>query len=324
MFDCIVIGDVTIDTFLLIDDAHVQCNVARDACEICFDFGAKIPIHSSYQSIGGNAANVSHGLATLGANVSLLTEIGDDINGKIAHTQLSRIPIDLSLLRQHVGAETRYSVILNYSTDRTVFSYYSPRSYVWPTLPETTWIYYTSLGASFEPFQAQLTDHLRTHSSIRLAVNPGSYHMHQGLRTFKQILRYTDILFVNKEEAAVLAGTPIDITLATAVLHEQGVDTVVITDGDAGAYASDGDIVWHMPPYPATPVSKTGAGDAFASGCLAAHMHGKNIQTALMWGSANASSVIMKMGAQEGLCTQSALERITHQYPKIQPVPMTT
>ena len=50
-------------------------------------------------------------------------------------------------------------------------------------------------------------------------------------------------------------------------MRELGPKIVVITDGQKGAYAYDGENMWQMPMYPdpAPPVDRTGAGDAFSS-----------------------------------------------------------
>ena len=48
-------------------------------------------------------------------------------------------------------------------------------------------------------------------------------------------------------------------------------------------------------------VERTGAGDAFGSGVLAALIHGKTLEEALLWGTSNSSSVIGYTGSQKGL-----------------------
>jgi len=48
-------------------------------------------------------------------------------------------------------------------------------------------------------------------------------------------------------------------------------------------------------------VDTTGAGDAFASGFLAAHLKGKNIGEALQWGIINSSNSVTEYGGQKGL-----------------------
>lgn len=321
MYDCLVIGDVTIDTFLIINKAHLQCNLHGDACEICFDFGAKIPIEESHQSIGGNAANVASGLTRLGQEVALLSELGDDLNGHTALEELSEIGIDTSLCKVRKGKDTRYSVIVNFESDRTVFSYHAPRKYHLPkTLPQTEWIYYTSLGKSFELLQTGLITYLKTHPEIQVAMNPGSYQIHDGIRTLRKMLPYLRVLFVNKEEAAMLLGKKGDISNCAQALYAKGARTVVITDGEAGSYTYDGNTLYHMPIYPIAPISKTGAGDAFASGFLAAYMDGHDIPTCMQWGTANAGGVVQQMGAQAGQLNEHDMRALINHYKKTTPV----
>jgi len=66
--------------------------------------------------------------------------------------------------------------------------------------------------------------------------------------------------------------------------------------------------VWQQP-VPAVVVEKTGAGDSFATGCLAAIMLGQSMRTALLWGSLNAASVIGQVGTQPGLLDRDELSR---------------
>lgn len=320
MYDCLVIGDVTIDTFLVIDKAHLQCAVDGDQCEICFDFGAKIPIRDSHQSIGGNAANVSSGLTRLGNEVALLSELGDDLNGHTAMEVLTDIGVDTSLCKLRKGKDTRYSIVVNFQSDRTVFSYHAPRRYHLPkALPQTEWIYYTSLGKSFEQLQAKLITYLKKNKAVKVAMNPGSYQIHDGLRTLRKVLPYLSVLFVNKEEACMLTGKKEPIAECTARLHDKGVGVVVITDGEAGSYAYDGDTLLHMPIYPIAPISKTGAGDAYATGFLAAYMDGHEIGTCMQWGTANAGGVVQIMGAQAGQLNETEITKLVDHYKKTTP-----
>ncbi|MBI5003509.1 carbohydrate kinase family protein [Candidatus Kaiserbacteria bacterium] len=67
---------------------------------------------------------------------------------------------------------------------------------------------------------------------------------------------------------------------------------------------------WHMPMYPdpAPPVSRTGAGDATASTCVAYIIKGLEPKEALMRGLINAASVVQGVGAQTKLLTDAEVE----------------
>jgi sugar/nucleoside kinase (ribokinase family) len=55
-------------------------------------------------------------------------------------------------------------------------------------------------------------------------------------------------------------------------------------------------------------VEKTGAGDAYTAGFLAAVLNSQPIKEAMRWGAFDAASVIQKIGAEEGLLTKTELE----------------
>ena len=85
----------------------------------------------------------------------------------------------------------------------------------------------------------------------------------------------------------------------------------VVTDGPAGAYASDGRHRFRVPAYPdpAPPKERTGAGDAFASTLVAALSKGLPLDEALAWAPINAMHVVQEVGSQTGLLQEEALLR---------------
>ena len=65
IFDVIAIGDSTIDTFIRIHEATVECDINRRDCKICLAYGAKIPVDKIAHGVAGNAANASVSFAML-------------------------------------------------------------------------------------------------------------------------------------------------------------------------------------------------------------------------------------------------------------------
>jgi ribokinase len=100
-------------------------------------------------------------------------------------------------------------------------------------------------------------------------------------------------------------------------IHQLGPKIIVITDGPKGAYASDGVNAWFMPIYPdpKAPISRTGAGDAFASTFVSALALGKSIEEALTWAPINSMSVVQYIGAQKGLLTLEQLQEFLAKAP---------
>jgi ribokinase len=319
MFDVTVIGDTTLDTFLMIEDATISKDTGKKVSKLCFTYADKIPITHTTQSIGGNAANVAMGSKKLGLKTAIISELGDDINGITIHTELSRAGIDTRFVKMLKNKETRYSVVLNFNDERTVLSYYVDRNYSFPKLEKTEWIYYTSLGKSFEKIQHKLLAHLKKNPHVKLAFNPGSYQKKYGLATLKKIFPYIDLIFVNKEEAELFVGKKRDEKSLINGLHKLGIGTVVMTDGERGSWASSGDGIYYMPKYSVTIRAKAGAGDAYASGFLSALVDDKTLPQAMQWGTANASSVIQEFGAQRGILGKAGIEKMVKKHAKIMP-----
>lgn len=320
MFDIITIGDSTLDTFLILDKEHAGCSVQQKRKLLCLRYADKISITNSAQSVGGNAANVAVGARKLGLNSAIVTELGDDINGHEIFEELTRAKVNTSLIKMLPNHDTRYSIVLNFQSERTILSHHAKREYTLPQLPKTKWIYYTSLGKGFEKVQRKLISYLKKNDDVKLAVNPGSYQFKQGLSTIKKILPRTDLLIVNKDEARELVGKRVSARQCIRALHNTGVKTVVVTDSIHGSHASDGEQVLFMPAYPIKPVAKTGAGDAYTSGFLTAYMTGKTLGTAMQWGTANAGGVIQAFGAQRGLLNRNQIGKIAKKYRKTKPV----
>jgi ribokinase len=319
MFDIISIGDATFDTFIIIDDGCKQCRVNTKSKQLCINYADKVCIEHINQSIGGNASNLAVGAKKLGLHSTIVTELGDDINGLAIQHDLTNAGIDMSLTKIHKNRQTRFSVVLNYRSERTILSYHAKRKYTLPKLPKTKWVYYTSLGTSFEPLQKKLVTYLKKNPKTKLAINPGSYQMQSGLSSIRGILSQTDILFVNKEEAQKLVEKKEVPTKLLVSLHKKGVSIVVITDGTNGSYMYDGENKYMLKPFEIKAKAKTGAGDAYASGFLAAIIYKKTPVVAMQWGTANAAGVIQKIGAHRGLLSKTAVNKMIKKYAHISP-----
>ncbi len=91
-------------------------------------------------------------------------------------------------------------------------------------------------------------------------------------------------------------------------LKALGPKIVVVTDGNQGAQAYDGETLYYMPPYSVPAVDTLGAGDAFGAAFTAAFILGHDLPTCLKWGCANGASVVTHYGAKPGQLTRQALE----------------
>ena len=82
MYDLVAIGDATLDVFIQIDDATVECELDNQNCKLCFNYADKIAAKRVDFVIGGNAINAAVGARRLGLSSAFLATIGDDDTGQ--------------------------------------------------------------------------------------------------------------------------------------------------------------------------------------------------------------------------------------------------
>jgi len=307
------IGDATYDTFITPSEAEALCDINNQECLICFSYGEKIPVSSIDYSVGGNAANNAVGSSRLGIAVAIMTSLGTDLVGETILHRLHTDRVDTSFIQKEPALASNSSTVITYSGERTIFTYHAPHAYQFPAhFPKSQWVYLTSMGDHYELFYKEVLEKVSQNNS-KLAFNPGS----RQLRGDKEILLATvaasELVYVNLEEARRIVtlvhpeGNQMGIKELLDELAKIGAKKIIITDGSNGSYAFDGTHHLKCGAMPIDAYERTGAGDAFGSGSLAALIHGKDMREALIWGSVNSTSVIGFTGAQRGLLREAEI-----------------
>ncbi len=308
--DLLSVGDASIDVFVTPTESETLCRVDSKECLICFSYGDKIPVSNLEISIGGNAANNATGAKRLGINSAVVLTLGDDDIGNKIIEKLKGEGVDTTYVIQQPSTNSNYSTIVSYSGERTILSYKAPRSYEFPVqLPVTAWVYLTSMADSFRPFYNHLVGWLNKNTDIKLVFNPGSRQLRAGVDSLKDVLARSHIVYVNKKEAETLTGMKEtqDMKELLKALSALGPKIPIITDSSNGSFAYDGAKFVKAGILPVDAYERTGAGDAFGSGCLSALIKGKTLEEALLWGTLNSASVIGYIGSQRGLLKESEM-----------------
>jgi len=275
-------------------------------------FGDKVP----YESVEvihavGNSANASVAAARLGLKSALISNMGDDQNGKDCLDSLKKDGVSTDFITIHPGKETNYHYVLWYENDRTILVKHQEYDRKFSDVGEPKWLYLSSLGGDSLPYHKLISEYIKIHPNIRLAFQPGTFQMSLGKEVLKDIYERSEIFFCNVEEAERILGlNTLGINELLKRVQALGPKIVVITDGPKGAYSYDGTNFFFVPPYPdqKPAFERTGAGDAFASTTVSALALGKSIDEALIWGAVNSMSVVQQVGAQKGLLTREKIE----------------
>lgn len=329
-FDVLSIGDVVTDDFirLLDDQAHTYTDEHGQKI-LAMEFGTKLPFdHREVIPGVGNAANAAVSFARLGLSSCFVTNVGGDKYGREIIHALEANDVDARFVRTNSKKQSNYHFVLWYKEERTILIKHEEYDYHWPHFHPSeipSWVYFSSISEHAIPYHDDVADWLDENPGVKLAFQPGTFQMEAGAERLKRIYQHSEILLLNREEAVTVGGgNHDDMNDLMDHLHALGPRIVVITDGPAGAYISDGQRRLKMPIYPdiAPPFERTGAGDAFSSTLVASLIKGNTIEGALQWAPINSMSVCQKVGAQAGLLTEHQIEEYLKKAPDwYKPIP---
>jgi len=314
--DLLAIGDIAVDVFIKINDAEASCDLEGEHCKLCLNYGGKIPYESTEVCPAtGNSSNVAICASRLGLKSALMTNIGGDKNGTDCLDKLKKENVDTFCVKTESDKPTNYHYVLWYEKEHTILTKHEKYNYEWIKTKESqeynspAWIYLSSLGDDSMSFYNEIIDYLKRHTKIKLAFSPGTYQIKLGTDKLADIYKNTNVFICNHEEAQeILKIEQENIPLLTKMIHDLGPKIVVITDGVKGAYSYDGNDTLFMKAFTQPAYESTGAGDAFSGAFVIALSFGKDISEALIWGMANAMSVVSHVGPHKGLLNREQIE----------------
>jgi len=321
--DFLAIGDTVIDAFIKLTDADhadIRGESGHEDYKICLPFADKIPYEEVYiLNAVGNAANAAVSAARIGLNTALVSNLGDDQNGKDCLESLKNDGVSTEFIKINDGIKTNYHYVLWYKTERTILIKHEKYPYTLPDIGEPEWIYFSSVSATAYPFHDTVADYLDAHKNIKLAFQPGKNEISLGKEKLARLYARAEIFFCNLEEARkILDMQDADILTLSKNISLLGPKMVAISDGPNGSYFYKDGELWQLPIYPdaGEPVDRTGAGDAFASTFTAGLALGLSPLEAFSWGPINSMSVVLDIGAQRGLLSREKIEEYLKTAPK--------
>jgi ribokinase len=117
-----------------------------------------------------------------------------------------------------------------------------------------------------------------------------------------ELLALVDIITPNETEAEKLTGVKVetdeDAAKAAQVLHGKGIETVIITLGSRGVWASQNGKGERVPGFKVQAVDTIAAGDTFNGALMTALLEDKPLAQALRFAHAAAAIAVTRKGAQ--------------------------
>ncbi len=336
MYDIITIGSATRDVFLTSPLFSAKGGsapggkVLKNQKRLCFALGLKIEIGKPVLATGGGATNSAVTFSRQGFKTAALVKIGQDSAGKdilneLQQEKISVLPLTPKPYTLYPNNGTACStILLAPSGERTILVYRgASENLKIQEVPfkklKSQWVYISPGKISFEVIE-KIFNHFSKNKTL-IAFNPSGYFIEMGIKKLKPLLAKSKVVILNREEATKLTG--VDYHEEKEIfkkLDEIVPGIAIMTCGQEGVLVSDGKNIYQAGIFKEKSViDRTGAGDAFASGfisgliqkkekCEKGLCHPYNVEYAIRLGSANATSVIEKIGAKEGILAKEEFE----------------
>lgn len=301
------LGSALQDIYLVDHDDLAPTNIGGEAIFGKVLVGSKVDIDKISYEVGGGGVNSAITFSRHGHEAIFLGNIGRDPAGAAIVRTLDREGVDTSYINFLERKTTGTSVVLldTKSGERTIltcrgaseqFGNFSENDL---DLAQPDWLYVTTLRGDMDTLERFFK---KAHDmGVRVMFNPGVRELEKA-KELVGLLRYVDVLNVNKSEAArIVPGA-----ILTELLYRLNnyVGTAIITDGAMGGIAGNGAEIYRFGIYEDRKVKDaTGAGDAFGSGFLAHLAAGKSFRSSLIFAAANSTAVVSRLGANKGALT---------------------
>jgi len=272
--------------------AHID-RKARALLPVALGTSNPVAVTTSH---GGVARNVAEGLARLGARVALAGLVGDDAAGDAVAAGLHALGIDTRALFRHEGRPTAsYTALLSPSGDLVVAL---ADMGLYDAIDADAIDRALPVLAAYPLWFADANLSGPALARIAAARPGGGFLAADAVSVPKagrlaSLLPRLDLLFLNRDEAAHLAGLGIEgeggAERAARALLGRGAGAVVLSLGPDGALVADAAGLARVPAAPASVRDVTGAGDALIAGTLFGLARGRPLRAAVALGTAAAA-----------------------------------
>ncbi len=314
-FDVITIGGATEDVFFTVDD-FVLINNSKDLLQkklMAFEYGAKVGIPDISVAYGGGAANAAVSFSRLGLKTAMIGAVGHDGRGLAIIRNLAKHKVNSLMIETISNAHSGVSFILeNSGDDHIVFTHRGANDNLvlnqkhCKEIKKVSLVYVTSLSGNWKKNLEVIFSNAKS-----VVWNPGRQQISVGIKVLSPFLQKTNILICNKDEATELVASHKNIQSKSLnnirfllkELKKLVPGYVVITNGERGSMASDGNKVYEQKIIKVKKiVNTTGVGDAFGSSFVAGmKLYQGDISKSLFLGAKNSAAVVGSKGAQQAL-----------------------
>jgi sugar/nucleoside kinase (ribokinase family) len=266
-------------------------------------WGTTTIVETLEQHVGGNAANTSIALATLGVPVRTVGAVGRDEQGRFVCEALARAGVDLRAVAT-LDQPTAATVGLVSGAGARKFlhrpgvsaaAFAAPLDFP-PNLVEGAAHYHLASLFILPNFRAHAPETLGRARAAGLTTSLDTNWDPHGrwMADLGPCLPGLDFLFMNEDETRMCGLTPADIL-------SRGVRTFVLKLGPRGCEIHTAEGQTLIPTFDVPVTDTTGAGDCFVAGFLAAWLRGSSLDEAGRFANAVGALAVRRVGASAGV-----------------------
>lgn len=262
---------------------------------------------------GGKGANQAVAAARLGAEVTLVARLGDDLFGEASMRNFREAGIRTEAVVCDPEAASGVALILVDAGGENAIAV-APGANARLAPEDVDRAEPAIRAADVVVLQLEVPMPTVLHG-IRLAKQHGRrviLNPAPAMPVPDEALAMVDFLTPNETEAEMLLGGGAaglgGIAATAEALRAKGVGTVIVTLGREGAFVVGPEGSFHVPGRHVEAVDTTAAGDAFTGALACALGEGQPFPAALAFATAAAALSVTRMGAQSSLPDRAALE----------------
>jgi len=263
---------------------------------------------------GGKGANQAVAAAKLGADVLMVTAVGDDSFGDNTIKNLAALGVDVSHIKRVAGKSSGVApIMVEPNGENSILIVKGANNDLSPEDVEnaadklkTCDLILLQLEVPLETVYA--TIRFGKKHGVRVVLNPAPATPELDIAHVRDVAYFIP----NETELAILTKMPTeteaDIEAAAKTLLAQGVQAVIVTMGGRGALLASAAGVQRIQPVRVTPVDTTGAGDAFVGAFARYHAAGATLEAALARAARYAADSVTRNGTQKAYATEAEFE----------------
>ena len=262
---------------------------------------------------GGKGSNQAIAAARLGAQVSLLACIGDDIFAEIAVGIYEREGVSFEHIHRIPHVNTGIGVVtLLPSGENWIIGDFGANRHMTPAHVDAAEALIANSDIVMTQFEIPLETVARAmelgrNYGVMTILNPAPAEPIEA-----ELLANVDLLTPNETEIRILLGLPPDDPTPTLELTKQlldfGVEQIVVTRGKHGALIVTPDGSAEIPPANIQAVDVTGAGDSFNAALAVSLGEGLELREAVQQANYAGAYAATRLGVIDGLPTRAELE----------------